>query len=59
MLVVIGLLPIPGPFDEALLVVIAPLVLLFGRRAMREALGDAPARARVRRFTLSAALATV
>jgi hypothetical protein len=33
----IGLLPIPGPFDEALLVLIAPVFLIFYRRPMREA----------------------
>ena len=33
----IGLLPIPGPFDEALLIAIAPIFVLFYRGPMREA----------------------
>jgi hypothetical protein len=33
----IGLLPIPGPFDEALLVLVAPVFLGFYREPMREA----------------------
>jgi hypothetical protein len=33
----IGLLPIPGPFDEAVLVLIAPVFLAFYRGPMREA----------------------
>ena len=33
----IGLLPIPGPIDEAVLVLIAPVFLLFYRGPMREA----------------------
>ena len=33
----IGLLPIPGPVDEALLLLIAPVFLLFYRQPMREA----------------------
>ncbi len=33
----IGLLPVPGPVDEALLVVIAPIFLAFYREPMREA----------------------
>jgi hypothetical protein len=33
----IGLLPIPGPVDEAVLVVIAPIFLAFYRGPMREA----------------------
>lgn len=33
----IGLLPIPGPFDEALLLLIAPIFMTFYRRPMREA----------------------
>jgi hypothetical protein len=38
----IGLLPIPGPFDEALLVLIAPVFLLLYRVPMREAWAQAP-----------------
>ena len=37
----IGLLPIPGPFDEAVLVLIAPVFLLFYRQPMREAWDEA------------------
>jgi hypothetical protein len=33
----IGLLPIPGPFDEAVLVLIAPIFAAFYRAPMREA----------------------
>lgn len=33
----IGLLPIPGPVDEALLLLIAPIVFAFYRRPMHEA----------------------
>jgi hypothetical protein len=37
----IGLLPIPGPFDEALLVLIAPVFLILYRGPMREAWAQA------------------
>jgi hypothetical protein len=33
----VALLPIPGPFDEAVLLVIAPLLATVYRRQMREA----------------------
>jgi hypothetical protein len=33
----IGLLPIPGPVDEALLLLVAPVFLIFYRGPMREA----------------------
>ncbi|MEK6228154.1 MAG: hypothetical protein AABM31_02350 [Actinomycetota bacterium] len=33
----LGLLPIPGPFDEAILLFIAPLFLIFYRQPMRDA----------------------
>jgi hypothetical protein len=33
----IGLLPIPGPVDEALLLVLAPVFLTFYREPMRDA----------------------
>jgi hypothetical protein len=33
----IGLLPIPGPVDEAILVLVAPTFLLFYREPMRDA----------------------
>jgi ketosteroid isomerase-like protein len=36
-LAAIGLLPIPGPVDEALLLLVAPAFLLFYRQPMREA----------------------
>ena len=38
----IGLLPIPGPLDEAMLVLIAPVFLVFYREPMREAWARAP-----------------
>ena len=37
MLAGIGLLPIPGPLDEAVLVVLAPVFLALYREPMREA----------------------
>jgi hypothetical protein len=33
----LGLLPIPGPFDEAVLLFVAPVFLIFYRQPMREA----------------------
>lgn len=33
----IGLLPIPGPFDEALLLLLAPVLFLFYRRPCTDA----------------------
>jgi hypothetical protein len=36
-LVALGLLPIPGPVDEALLLVLAPFLYIFYREPMREA----------------------
>jgi hypothetical protein len=36
-LAAIALLPIPGPFDEAVLLVVAPLLWLFHRGPLREA----------------------
>ena len=33
----IGLLPIPGPVDEAVLVLVAPVFLVFYREPMRDA----------------------
>jgi len=33
----IGLLPIPGPLDEALLLVVAPILAVFYRDPVREA----------------------
>jgi hypothetical protein len=38
---VVGLLPIPGPFDEAILLLVAALLFTFYRRSMREAWRDA------------------
>ena len=43
----IGLLPIPGPFDEALLVLVAPVFLSFYREPMREAWRTAARQSRV------------
>lgn len=40
-LVVVGLLPVPGPFDEAVLLVAAGLLFTFYRQPMREAWRDA------------------
>lgn len=37
----IGLLPIPGPVDEALLLLIAPVFALFYREPMRDAWREA------------------
>jgi len=36
-IVLIGLLPIPGPFDEVLLLLAAPLLFIFAREPMRDA----------------------
>ena len=36
-LIGIGLLPVPGPFDEAVLVAAASVLALFYRRPLREA----------------------
>ena len=36
-LVVVGLLPMPGPFDEAVLLVAAGILFVFYRGPMREA----------------------
>ena len=33
----LGLLPIPGPFDELILLLVAPVFFIFYRRPMREA----------------------
>ena len=33
----IGLMPVPGPFDEALLILIAPIFAMFYRTPMRDA----------------------
>jgi hypothetical protein len=40
-LAAIGLLPIPGPFDEAVLILIAPIFAALYRAPMREAWADA------------------
>ena len=39
----IGLMPIPGPFDEAVLLVVALLLFVFYRRELRQAWGEAGA----------------
>ena len=36
-LAALALLPVPGPFDEAVLLLVAPILFLFYRDAMREA----------------------
>jgi hypothetical protein len=36
-LAVVGLFPIPGPFDEAILLVLAPILFVFHRQSMRDA----------------------
>ena len=36
-----GLLPIPGPLDEAVLLLIAPVLAVFYRRELREAWANA------------------
>jgi hypothetical protein len=36
-LAAVGLLPIPGPFDEAVLAVVALVLFVFYRRELREA----------------------
>ena len=39
----IGLMPIPGPFDEAVLLVVALILFVFYRRELRQAWGEAGA----------------
>jgi hypothetical protein len=39
----ISLLPVPGPFDEAVLLVLAPILYVFYREPMRDAWRRAPA----------------
>jgi hypothetical protein len=36
-LTVVGLLPLPGPFDEAILLLVAALLYVFYREPLREA----------------------
>jgi hypothetical protein len=38
-----GLLPIPGPFDEAVLLVVALILFVFYRRQLKRAWGEAGA----------------
>ncbi|HJU36087.1 MAG TPA: hypothetical protein VJ716_01555 [Gaiellaceae bacterium] len=40
-LAAIGLLPIPGPFDEAVLLVVALILFVFYREQLRQAWRDA------------------
>jgi hypothetical protein len=40
-LAALALLPIPGPVDEAVLLLLAPILLVFHRQPMREAWHDA------------------
>jgi hypothetical protein len=37
----LALLPVPGPFDEAVLLLIAPILFVFYRGPMREAWAEA------------------
>ena len=37
----IALLPIPGPFDEAVLLLVAPILFVFYRQPMRDAWAQA------------------
>jgi hypothetical protein len=43
-LAAIGLLPIPGPVDEAVLLLVAPIFFLFYRQPMRDAWANAARR---------------
>ena len=45
-LAALGLAPIPGPFDEAVLVLIALVLFLFYRQELRQAWKDAASAAR-------------
>ena len=40
-LAAVGLLPIPGPFDEAVLLLVALILFVFYRRELREAWAQA------------------
>jgi hypothetical protein len=42
----VGLLPLPGPFDEAILLLVAIPLIVFYRQSMREAWRQAAARRR-------------
>ena len=42
-LAAVGLLPIPGPFDEAVLLIVALILLLFYREELRQAWREARA----------------
>jgi len=53
-LVVIGLLPVPGPFDEAVLLLAAALLFTFYRGSMRGAWRDAEEAENFRRSSDSA-----
>jgi hypothetical protein len=44
-LAAVGLLPVPGPFDEAVLLLVAALLLGFHREPLRDAWRQAAARA--------------
>ena len=49
----IGLLPIPGPVDEVILLLIAPIFVIFYRNPMREAWQQADRPSFARRFARS------
>ena len=42
-IVAVGLLPVPGPFDEAILVLVAPILFVFYRERLVEAWNRADA----------------
>ena len=42
----VGLLPMPGPVDEALLLLVAPIFVVFYREPMRDAWQEASRRTR-------------
>ena len=50
-LAAIALLPIPGPVDEAVLLLLAPILLVFHRASVREAWLEAPDPVGVRKGT--------
>lgn len=41
----LGLLPVPGPFDEAVLLLVASILFIFYRRELRQAWRDASTQA--------------
>lgn len=50
-LAAVGLLPVPGPFDEAVLLLVALILFVFYRRELRQAWAEAGTSVPVRTLT--------